>query len=603
MIAKHPIQRKIVAVFCFVLLLWLPACNRARTQEAAKPSQLAPTSASAAALSPVTGARKVALVIGNVDYKEIGAVPPAANDADDIGAILKRAGFEVVLCKNLDIKAMSETIDQFVRTVREGDLAFFFYSGHGLQYREENYMLPVDYLPATNRDQIERRGYKMSAVRDQLEERRAQVRVLMFDACRTIPANVLDGKGDGVGLSPMRSGRPEGTLVAFGSAHNQVSRFVPGERNSVYTGAVLRTVAARPDRDLKSLLEDVQILVFSESNHEQVPYLYGFLSNVVYLGSPLASPDNETRRRRSEDEAESEIREAQRLGKLGRQGEAKMHWQNAAEAGNLKAMVELGYLYEHGQTGDKREDLNEAMRWYQRAADKGSNKAMGNLGWVFEHGTPPNYSEALRWYSRAVAAGNQTVVHRLSFLKRRLAISPRDPVPAPANASLHQPRPAAAAPESARLQPAPNPRRQVRSPERPSDSHTGTATPRVTAEESQSEYQAGKTLHDKQLYKEAVPHLEKAATANHTGALNLLGMMYERGLGVPPFRDKARELYMKSAVSGDDKGMTNLGFLYAHDSPPNIEEARRWYGEAAAKGNRAAQTWCKRNGCESRTFK
>ena len=172
---------------------------------------------------PITVGRKVALVIGNSKYRYIAGVPPAANDADDMAQTLRRLRFDVVeVRKDLTAEGLIEEVGRFGRTeVQPGDLALVYYSGHGGQVGEENYLLPVDYDPPSNEDLVERRAYKMSRVRDALENTGARVRVLIFDACRNSP--VITSKNAIPGLRGIE-GRPEGTLIAFASAHNQVAR-------------------------------------------------------------------------------------------------------------------------------------------------------------------------------------------------------------------------------------------------------------------------------------------------------------------------------------------------------------------------------------------
>lgn len=100
---------------------------------------------------------------------------------------------------------------------------------------------PVDYDPPAVDDLVERRGgYQVVRVLRAVESQGAGVRVLIFDACRNTP--VVTSKSDRVGLRQVE-GKPEGTFIAFASWYNQVAREEPGQRNSVYTGELLRALA------------------------------------------------------------------------------------------------------------------------------------------------------------------------------------------------------------------------------------------------------------------------------------------------------------------------------------------------------------------------
>lgn len=240
-------------------------------------------------IKPVSVARKVALVIGNSNYRYIPAVPPASADADDMAQSLRNLHFDLVeVKKDLNADALISEVGKFTRTeVQPGDLALIYYSGHGGQVGEENYLLPVDYEPPSEDELVERRAYKMSSVRDALERTNARVRVLIFDACRNSP--VTKSKSAVGGLGAME-GKPEGTLIAYASAHNQVARY-DGSRNSFYTSELL-TQLRQPTADLKAIFERVQNRVYERTDHAQTPYLYGFLSGPVYLAGVVApAPD------------------------------------------------------------------------------------------------------------------------------------------------------------------------------------------------------------------------------------------------------------------------------------------------------------------------
>jgi len=243
---------------------------------------LLPAQIGSKSVVPISVGRKVALVIGNSVYRNFDAIPAASNDADDMAASLRRLGFDVAVKKNLGVEALIDEIGGFSAAIHGGDLAVLYYSGHGGSVGEENYLLPVDYDPPARQDLVEHRAFAMSKVRDAMERSGALVRVLIFDACRS---SALSEKGADPEPRPIE-GRPEGTLIAFASAHKQGALFDARERNSLYTKRLLAALAS-PGMDLRGLLEGVQGEVYRDTQHQQTPYLYGFLSGPLYLaGAP-----------------------------------------------------------------------------------------------------------------------------------------------------------------------------------------------------------------------------------------------------------------------------------------------------------------------------
>jgi hypothetical protein len=128
----------------------------------------------------------------------------------------------------------------------------------------------------------------MSELRDKIESSSARVRVFIFDACRSSP--LLTAKDSAKDYAPV-AGRPEGTIIAFASAHLQPAGFTPGRRNSDYTQELLAALRQPRLPDLEALLMDVRGRVFERTNRTQTPYLYGFLSGPLYLaGAPAVLP-------------------------------------------------------------------------------------------------------------------------------------------------------------------------------------------------------------------------------------------------------------------------------------------------------------------------
>lgn len=81
-----------------------------------------------------------------------------------------------------------------------------------------------------------------------------------------------------------------------------------------------------------------------------------------------------------------------------------------------------------------------------------------------------------------------------------------------------------------------------------------------------------------QDYVKAREYLEKAAAAGHAPAENMLGTIYEQGLGVPVDLDLAIHWFRKAAEQGDPKGMSNLGQHLGPDGPDASKhvEALMW---------------------------
>src|SRR4029453_3792336 len=84
-----------------------------------------------ASAAPAPPEKRVALVVGNNDYRNVPKLQKAVNDARTMGDTLKQLGFTVMVAENQNRQAFSQTLLAFDRAVEAGDTAFFFYAGHG----------------------------------------------------------------------------------------------------------------------------------------------------------------------------------------------------------------------------------------------------------------------------------------------------------------------------------------------------------------------------------------------------------------------------------------------------------------------------------------
>lgn len=90
-------------------------------------------------------------------------------------------------------------------------------------------------------------------------------------------------------------------------------------------------------------------------------------------------------------------------------------WEDAAAAGDARAMYMLGYMSEYGQGQEW--SNRRAAEYYRQAAERGSVAAQFALGSLYERGLGVPYSEitAVRWYRLAAENGHAGAQYRLGF--------------------------------------------------------------------------------------------------------------------------------------------------------------------------------------------
>jgi carboxyl-terminal processing protease len=263
-------------------------------------------------------AQRVALVIGNSAYRNATELTNPGNDANDIAAVLKKYGFEVVLGRDLDKVGFEAKIREFAQALKGADAGVFFYAGHGLQVAGQNFLVPVD----AKLDDAE--GLDFEAIRldivQRIMEREAKASVLFLDACRNSPfarslARSLGNRSAdvGQGLAAVESGI--GTLISYSTQPGNVALDGKG-RNSPFAGALAKEVS-RSKEDLGAILIAVRNEVMQETNNKQVPWEHSSLRARFFIAPlPADLPQVQPGPKSAADEAWSLLKDSADAGKI-----------------------------------------------------------------------------------------------------------------------------------------------------------------------------------------------------------------------------------------------------------------------------------------------
>ena len=88
----------------------------------------------------------------------------------------------------------------------------------------------------------------------------------------------------------------------------------------------------------------------------------------------------------------------------------------AAEQGDARAQFNLGEMYDQGR--GVKQDYAEAAKWYARAANQGNAEAQFSLGWMYVvgRGVARDEAEAVRWYRQAAEQGHTAAQVNLGMM-------------------------------------------------------------------------------------------------------------------------------------------------------------------------------------------
>ena len=233
---------------------------------------------------PIAAEERVALVIGNADYK-VGSLSTPANDAEEMAATLRGLGFHILLKVNVGQAELKKIISEFGERLNTADtVALFYYSGHGVEIDGTNYMIPVDADIKSAAD-VDLYGVKLGSVLTQMDYSNSRTRVIILDACRDNPF-AAQYKTASRGLGRMDA--PPGTLIAYATRPHRTASVGTGEL-SVYTAALIEELPT-PGLPIEILFRRVRNRVHEATGGEQVPWEEGGLFEEFAFVPPVDLP-------------------------------------------------------------------------------------------------------------------------------------------------------------------------------------------------------------------------------------------------------------------------------------------------------------------------
>jgi len=181
--------------------------------------------------------KRLALVIGNSDYKHLSKLPNPVGDALLIAETLDSLGFEIMLETNIKTKRkFLNKIIEFGERRDSFDVGFIFYAGHGMQVDGKNYLLPTEDSLKTEED-VRQYSVGVETVMKYLTKRTGEVNVLILDACRDNPLENTRGGGVG-GLAEIQA---KGSLIAFSTTAGNVAKDGDGD-HSIYCTSLVKNM-------------------------------------------------------------------------------------------------------------------------------------------------------------------------------------------------------------------------------------------------------------------------------------------------------------------------------------------------------------------------
>ncbi len=222
--------------------------------------------------------KRVALVIGNSNYKSVYSLKNAVNDSRSISVVLSRLGFEVIEKSDISRAGFMAALEEFSKAAQDAEAAVFYYSGHGFQLGGSNFLVPTD-AQLNNRSNILDETMRLGDVSNAVQDRNRQT-LIFLDACRNnpLPASVRDATMSD-GLAQLEAGN--GTFVAFATQPGNITRDGAGD-HSPFAAALIEHMET-PGISISDMMIEVRNSVEVATLETQTPWDQSSLRNQFYF--------------------------------------------------------------------------------------------------------------------------------------------------------------------------------------------------------------------------------------------------------------------------------------------------------------------------------
>jgi hypothetical protein len=209
--------------------------------------------------------KRIALVIGNSNYAYSRLTNPI-NDAQDVSNILKKSGFEVIDQRNATLAEMVKSIRDFGDKLLGADVGLVYYSGHGVESKGHNYLIPVNATMARE-DELAYQAVDANQILEKMNTAQKSVNILILDSCRDNPFT-RSFRSTSRGLAQMDA--PMGTFVAFSTSPGKTAADGEG-RNSPFTKNLVQAIS-KSNSTIETVFKEVRKKVVEETKGQQVPW-------------------------------------------------------------------------------------------------------------------------------------------------------------------------------------------------------------------------------------------------------------------------------------------------------------------------------------------
>lgn len=362
-----------------------------------------------------------AFVLGNKNYHHFSTLQLTLNDADSVSVALKELNFEVYKFHDLTMSETLKELDQFIKTLKEGDIFLLYYSGHGKSFLGNNFIIPVDYSSKNDADLITQ-ALDINIILEKVKSLDLNNIIIILDACRD--SDLI--KSESSSFQRPKT-IPKNTLFAFATDYGLVSndRSI-SMKNGIYKESLLQYL--RMPYEIRTIFDSTALRTYrfskslKQSSLQRPVQEYSFFYP-LYLTEPKNLRANTEIRDlivrndslRRVNELKDLIEKAELNHSNKRFNTAFAAFEKAAILGDYNSIIQTSIMLQTGQGVEV--DFRHAAFWLKKAVKMGCLKCKTNLGILYKNGegVKRNLYNAFSLLEEAATDGDQDAIVLLAI--------------------------------------------------------------------------------------------------------------------------------------------------------------------------------------------
>ncbi|XP_065583181.1 mucosa-associated lymphoid tissue lymphoma translocation protein 1-like [Artemia franciscana] len=229
---------------------------------------------------------KVALLVGNSEYKSHPPLISAYHDVVTLTENLERLSFRVMALSNLSLSEMKNAVQLVAKHIVEGAYVVFYYGGHGFNFYGNDYLLPVDAPPNgvyKSSDSIDK-----DEIIAMLSNAKPRLLTVLLDTCRKSPTEEQNPYLHSERPRTYRYEPERNLIVGFATTAHLSAFGFSNQNNGIFVGYLKKRI--RNHVSVRQLLMEVQHDFLRDPNaatHLQMPYISNNLAEELSLTDPI----------------------------------------------------------------------------------------------------------------------------------------------------------------------------------------------------------------------------------------------------------------------------------------------------------------------------